>query len=198
MDPAVAQIYGLGYGLWRPEVTPEVEQAALEHHLARRSQRGQVWWTWAEGVVYAEPLVTPPVFFIQVRHLRKTARLKYQSWGDLRVPGGAWMVNERTEVLLIVEGLFDMLVLATVLRRLGRLGRWVPLYTAGGGSRPQIEWIREKARDVDVLLIPDPDPAGKEWATRLKRILRKRVQGVFIPPGMNPDEAVLNGWWPFG
>ena len=193
IPPHIAALYGLGYGLPYPPVPPSVVQAAQKAHMV--TKRG--WWLWAGGVVYAEPPTSPPVF-IQVRHLRSKAPSKYQTWGTLWKPGGAWLVSEETEALIVAEGLFDMLALATVLHALSLLPRVVPVYTVGGGSADQLNWLRTQSlTGRKIYLIPDPDPGGDAWAERIRE--RVRVAGVLRPPeGRDPDEAVLeDGWWPF-
>jgi len=190
VHPEIAQMYGLGFGVPYPAVHPAVVEAAR----AARMTTGKGWWLWAGGVVYAEPPTSTPLF-IQVRHLRKRARHKYQTWGSLQRPGGAWVVRPSTEALIVVEGLFDMLALATALR--GLLPRVVPVYTVGGGSAAQLEWLARQAAKRRLFLVPDGDAAGEAWVARLRKRIPVPVE-VFEPPsGMDPDEAVLHGWWPF-
>ncbi len=193
ISPEIAAVYGLGYGVPYPRVHKAVLEAGREARLV--SRRG--WWLWAGGVVYADP-PTPPHLFIQVRHLRKKSPSKYQTWGTLHRPGGSWLVSDDTEALIVTEGQFDMLALATVLYSQKLLGRVAPVYTAGGGSAAQLEWLRTQARKGrKIYLIPDPDPGGDAWVERIRE--RVRVAGVFRPPeGRDPDEAILmDGWWPF-
>ena len=192
IHPRIAQMYGLGYGVAYPDAPPAVQKAGREARLV--TARG--WWLWAGGVVYADPPAPTPLF-IQVRHLRDNAPSKYQTWGMLSRPGGAWLVSEETEALVVVEGLFDMLALAQILSQ-GLLGRVVPVYTVGGGSTAQLDWLRQqRKRKRRIYLIPDPDPAGNAWVERIReKVGRVRV---FRPPaGRDPDEAILlDGWWPF-
>ncbi len=188
--PEIAMLYGLGFGVPYPLVGNAVVRAA---RAARMVTKGG-WWLWAGGVVYAEPPMPSPIF-IQVRHLRNA--LKYQTWGTLSRPGGAWLVSEETEALVVVEGLFDMLALAQVLQAKGLLGQVVPVYTVGGGSTAQLDWLRQqRKRKRRIYLIPDPDPAGNAWVERIRE--KVRFAGVFRPPAnLDPDEAILEGWWPF-
>jgi len=188
--PAVAAMYGMGYGVPFPPVSQSTLRAAQAHRLA--TDKG--WWIWAGGLVYAEPPMEPVM--IQVRHLREKAYSKYQTWGRLKRPAGAWRVSASTEVLVIVEGMVDMLALAQTFQD-HRLGASViPLYIAGSGSTDIYRWLREKGEKREVFLIPDPDEGGKDWLANLRR---HGVKGeVFWPPnGLDPDEAVLAGWWPF-
>ena len=108
------------------------------------------------------------------------------------------MASDVTEDFIVVEGLFDMLAFAHVLHQMGMLGRIVPVYTVGGGSAAQLEWLQTQARKGrKIYLVPDPDPGGDAWVERIRE--RVRVAGVFLPSeGRDPDEAILeDGWWPF-
>ncbi|HEY57642.1 MAG TPA: toprim domain-containing protein [Anaerolineae bacterium] len=188
--PIVASMYGVGYGLPFPPVSQAVLKAAQAHRLA--TDKG--WWIWAGGLVYAEPPLEPQM--IQVRHLRDKAYSKYQTWGRLNRPAGAWRVGPNTQALVVVEGMIDMLALAQVFHDHNLGNKIIPLYLAGSGSTRAYEWLRETAERRHLFLIPDADEGGKDWLTNLRR---HGVKGeVFFPPdGLDPDEAVLDGWWPF-
>jgi len=184
-------MYGVGYGVAYPPVSPTVLKVAQAHHIA--TKRG--WWIWAGGLIYADPPLEPEM--IQVRHLREKAYSKYQTWGRLNHPAGTWRVGHTTQVLVVVEGMIDMLALAQVFYDRGLGITVVPLYLAGSGSTRAYEWLREREkRGREILLIPDPDDGGKDWLANLRRY---GVKGqVFWPPdGLDPDEAILAGWWPF-
>jgi len=188
--PAIASMYGVGYGVPFPPVSPATLRAAQAHRLA--TDKG--WWIWAGGVVYTDPPMRPQM--VQVRHLREKAYSKYQTWGRLNRPAGAWRVGATTEALVVVEGMVDMLALAQAFQDHGLGNAVIPLYLAGSGSARSYEWLREKAGKRELILVPDPDDGGKDWIANLRR---HGVKGqVFWPPdGLDPDEAVLAGWWPF-
>jgi len=188
--PAVASMYGMGYGVPYPTVPPIVLEAAKAHRLA--TDKG--WWIWAGGLIYADPPLDPQM--IQVRHLRKKAYSKYQTWGRLNRPAGAWRVSHTTQVLVVVEGMIDMLALAQAFQDHGLGNTVIPLYLAGSGSAKAYEWLREKGKKREIFLVPDDDAGGRDWLTNLRK---HKVKGkVFTPPnGLDPDEAVLAGWWPF-
>jgi len=192
VSPRIAMLYGLGVGPGRlSKVSPGTIRAALKANLVSDDTG---WWKWDRGVVYADPPTAPDV--IQVRHLRKT-RLKYQTWGEQIHPYGAWRISSKTETLISVEGMFDMLVLASVIEQRGLSGKVVPLYT--GGATPSfeiLEWYAQ-AKKYRHILIPDVDEAGMGWMDTLSRVLHDADLRVCIPPGeLDPDEALLSGWWP--
>lgn len=202
--PAIASMYGVGYGVAYPAVGEVTLQAARAWRMA--TDNG--WWLWADGVVYAEPPLEPQ--WIQVRHSeerrrqarRRGRRLpKYQTWGRLAAqgatPGGAWRITASTQALVVVEGLVDMLALAQVFHDRGLGNRVVPVYLAGGGSAAMYAWLREKAARYQVFLVPDPDEGGKDWVANLKRHRVQAARVLWPPEGRDPDEAVLAGWWPF-
>ena len=112
--PQIILMYGLGYGLSRPQVHLETLKAAQYSKLV--SRKG--WWLWAQGVVYAEPLSSPSA--IQVRHRREDARNKYQTWGRQLIPYGSWRIADQTETLVSVEGMLDMLIFAQALEERAR------------------------------------------------------------------------------
>lgn len=186
--------YGLGFGLAKPPVDGEVTKAAKAANLAVEGKRG-TWWLWSGGIVYADPPDRPQV--IQVRHLRPKATKKYQMWGTGRnKPLGAWRITANTEVLLVVEGLFDMLVFAEHLRRRRLFGQVIPV-SLGGATPPAavLDWLAEWPRGL--VFVPDPDDAGLEAVERIREV-RDGDDLVAIPPdGLDPDEAVLAGWWPW-
>ncbi|NPV86306.1 MAG: hypothetical protein HPY45_09900 [Anaerolineae bacterium] len=191
LRPYTAMLYGLGYGVPRPPVTPQVWAAARELRLIN----GHDWWLWAGGIVYADPPSSPTI--IQVRHLREGAP-KYQSWGRLGNPLGAWRITPQTRVVVVVEGMFDMLVIAQALYD-HRLENVIPVYTSSAAVSHTMRVWFEKKRDVEYILIPDPDEAGRDWEKSLMAAIRKSGSPVRIerpPEGLDPDEAVLQGWWP--
>lgn len=195
--PYTAMLYGLGYGIPRPAVTPQVWRAARELMLVNRQHD---WWLWAGGIVYADPPFMPTFIQVrhQVRHLRDGAP-RYQSWGRLSSPLGAWRIETQTRVVVVVEGLFDMLVVAQALHDRRIDNYVVPVYTAGAAiSRTMREWFESK-NGLNYFLIPDPDEAGRDWERNLTATIRKSGSAVQVarpPKGLDPDEAVLQGWWP--
>lgn len=191
---ATAVEYGLGFGLARPPVDTEVVKAAEAANLAVEGKRG-LWWLWSGGIVYADPPDRPQV--VQVRHLRPKATKKYQMWGVGRnKPLGTWRITANTEVLLVVEGLFDMLVFAEHLRRRRLFGQVVPV-SLGGATPPAavLDWLARWPRAL--IFVPDPDEAGIQAVERIREA-RDGDDLVAVPPdGLDPDEAVLSGWWPW-
>ena len=97
--PYTALTYGLGYGLPSPKVHRDTIETARNSRLV--AQDGH--WLWAGGVVYADPLTHPVT--IQVRHLRKRTNKKYQTWGRLTQPLGAWRMKASTQIVVVLEGL---------------------------------------------------------------------------------------------
>ena len=174
-----------------PPVAPQVWAAARDLHLIN----GQDWWLWAGGILYADPPTSPTI--IQVRHLREGAP-KYQSWGRLVEPLGAWRVTPQTRMIVVVEGMFDMLVVAQALHDRRLDGEVVPVYTSSAAvSRALRVWFEAK-RKVEYVLIPDPDEAGRDWERVITAAIRKSGCPFRVarpPDGSDPDEAVVRGWW---
>ena len=51
----------------------------------------------------------------------------------------------------------------------------------------------------DYVLLQDPDQAGLEWVESVSASIRHGGAPVitYTPPNqLDPDEAILNGWWP--
>jgi len=194
LRPNATLTYGLGYGVPLPNVHLEVVQAARQARLVAND--GQ--WLWAGGLVYADPPVNP--IAIQVRHLRSDVDKKYQTWGRLTRPLGSWRFTPATRTVIVSEGLLDMLVIAQALRDRREDKTTSVIYTGGASpSRPMLEWFAACA--YEFLLIPDPDEAGRGWAKVLKAAIRRgegQAQVVRTPDGLDPDQAVLSGWWPIG
>lgn len=186
--------YGLGYGVPLPNVQLETMQAARQARLVA----GDGHWLWAGGVVYADPPVNPAA--IQVRHLRQDQDKKYQTWGRLTRPLGAWRLKASPQIVVVVEGLFDMLVFAQAIHD-RRSEHTCPVFTGGASvSWAMRQWFAEH-NQYGYLLIPDPDEAGVAWTKALHTAIRKGkgVCRVVQPPdGLDPDQALLQGWWPDG
>lgn len=198
--PYTALTYGLGYGLPSPRVHRDTVETARSSRLVARDGH----WLWAGGVVYADPLTRPVT--IQVRHLRRrtdNVRLrvkKYQTWGRLRQPLGAWRIKASTQIIVCVEGLFDMLTFAQALHD-RQMEDVVPVFTGGASvSWAMRSWFQQNHK-VGYLLVPDPDEAGREWEKTIRASIRKGKGVSFTmhpPDGLDPDEAILQGWWPEG
>jgi len=191
ISPAVASAYGLGYGLAFPRVSRETLEAAQEAGLARRDGL----WQWAGGIILPDPPVGPRA--VQVRHLRPGAPLKYQTWGRLERPFGAWRVRPATRLVIATEGAFDALALAGALEAEGLFPEAVAVATWGASpSRPILEWLRNWRGEL--WLLPDGDEAGREWARRIGQGRRRERTTVILPPdGLDPDEAIRAGWRPW-
>ena len=122
--PYTALTYGLGYGLPAPKVHRDTVETARSSRLVAQDGR----WLWSGGVVYADPLTRPVT--IQVRHLSKRMDKKYQTWGRLTQPLGAWRLKASTQIVVVVEGMFDMLAFAQALHD-RQTETVVPVFTGG-------------------------------------------------------------------
>ena len=203
LRPYTSLVYGLGYGQPLPAVHREVIRAAEQSLMLRRDGT----WLWAGGVVYADPPTHPAVLnlrYIPDEQLPKGARnftpkKRHKTWGRRVQPLGAWRINGRTHTLIVLEGLFDMLVTAQKLHDLGREADTVAVYTNGSSpSARMLAWFAEH-NQYEYLLIRDPDEAGQTWEARVSEVIRYGGAPVhcLCPPGtLDPDEAILNGWWP--
>jgi hypothetical protein len=194
LRPSAALTYGLGFGVPLPNVHLEVIQAARRARLVAEDGH----WLWAGGLVYADPPVHP--ITIQVRHLRPGSDKKYQTWGRLHRPLGSWRLTRRTRTVIVLEGLLDMLIVAQALRDRREDGFIGVVYTGGSSpSRPMLEWFA--ACGFEFLLIPDPDEAGRGWTRALNAAIQRgngQVRVAHTPDDLDPDQAVLRGWWPEG
>jgi DNA primase len=192
--PHTALTYGLGYGLPNPKVRQDIIEKARRSRLI--GQNG--CWLWAGGVIYADPPTQPVT--IQVRHLRLEVDKKYQTWGRLSQPLGAWRIKPSTQIVISVEGLFDMLVFAQALHD-RNLESIIPVFTGGAAvSWSMRKWFEEH-NQFGYLLVPDPDKAGKEWTKTIHSAIHKGkgvCHNAHTPKGLDPDEAILQGWWPEG
>jgi hypothetical protein len=203
LRPYTSLVHGLGYGLPIPAVHRNVIQAAEQSLILRRDGT----WLWAGGVVYADPPTHPTVLnvrYIPDEQLPKGTRnfvpkKNHKTWGQRIQPLGAWRITEQTRTLVVVEGLFDMLVTAQKLHELGREADTVAVYTNGASpSAKMLDWFSHQNR-YEYILIRDPDKAGQEWEVSVSVAIRHGGASVhcLCPPGtLDPDEAILSGWWP--
>ena len=203
LRPHTSLVYGLGYGQPFPTVHPEVLQAAEQSLMLRRDGS----WLGAGGVVYADPPTHPAVLnvrYIPAEQLPKgtrrfTPKKNHKTWGRRVQPLGAWRITDRTRTLVVLEGLFDMLVTAQKLHELGRETDTVPIYTNGASpSAKMLAWFSEHTR-YEYILIRDPDQAGQEWEESISAAIRHggAPRHCLCPPDtLDPDEAILSGWWP--
>jgi hypothetical protein len=203
VTPYIALVYGLGYGLPVPCVHREIMEAAKQSMMVRRDGT----WLWAGGVVYADPPTHPSVMnvrYIPEEQLPKGTRnftpaKNHKTWGNRLQPLGSWRITPGTHTIIVLEGLFDMLIAAQKIHQLGRDGEVVAVYTNGASpSAKMLQWFREHNR-YEYVLLSDPDKAGDEWTEHLTDAIRSGgadVQSLRPPAPLDPDEAILSGWWP--
>jgi hypothetical protein len=211
-----ALVYGLAYGQPSPYISKETALSAYESKLVLRNGI----WLWAGGVVYADPINKPTV--LNVRYIpdeRLPAGTRpfpieenHHTWGVRQAPLGSWRITSSTRVLLVVEGLFDMLVGAQTVGERHLHPEVVTVYTNGASPvYRMLDWFTANATNYDFVLIPDQDKAGLGGWDEVKQ---KNVLGwlqhitgaidkgggrhcvINTPNGLDPDEAFLSGWWP--
>jgi hypothetical protein len=198
VSPYTALVYGLGYGIPVPRVSPEITSAAKQSLMVRADGS----WLWAGGVVYADPPTHPTV--MNVRYIPDidrsfTPEKNHKTWGIRIQPLGSWRIQPTTRTVIVLEGLFDMLITAQKIHQLGREADTVAVYTNGASPAAKMkQWFSEHSL-FDYILLQDPDPAGEEWTDTLTTCIQAGGAQVctFIPPDqLDPDEAILKGWWP--
>ena len=201
--PYTALVYGLGYGIPIPRVHREIIEAATQSMMVRRDGT----WLWAGGVVYADPPTQPTV--MNVRYIPEeqlpqgTRKFKpeknHKTWGNRIQPLGSWRITQSTRTLIVLEGLFDMLITAQKIHQLGREADTVAVYTNGASPAAKMHrWFSEH-NEYDYVLLRDPDKAGTEWAQAVSASIRHggaKVRTLKPPDQLDPDEAILSGWWP--
>jgi hypothetical protein len=201
--PYTALVYGLGYGIPIPRVHREVTEAATQSMMVRRDGT----WLWAGGVVYADPPTQPTV--MNVRYIPEeqipqgTRKFKpeknHKTWGNRIQPLGSWRITQSTRTLIVLEGLFDMLITAQKIHLLGREADTVAVYTNGASPAAKMHrWFSEH-NEYDYVLLRDPDKAGMEWSQAVSASIRHggaKVRALKPPDQLDPDEAILSGWWP--
>jgi len=201
--PYTTLVYGLGYGIPTPQVHREIIEAARQSLMVRRDGT----WSWAGGVIYADPPTHPTVMnvrYIPAEQLPKGTRTfmpakNHKTWGNRVQPLGSWRITPRTRALIVLEGLFDMLITAQKLNQLGREADTVAVYTNGASPSAKMHrWFSEH-NQYEYVLLRDPDKAGLEWVQSVSDSIRHGGANVcaFEPPDkLDPDEAILSGWWP--
>lgn len=177
-------------------------------------------WLWAGSVVYADPINQPTV--INVRYIPDD-RLpggtrpfpieeNHHTWGVRQTPLGSWRITSSTRVLIVVEGLFDMLIGAQIVGERNLHPEVVTVYTNGASPvYRMLDWFTIHATRFDFVLIPDPDKAGlgvwdeakkknvPGWLQHVSSAIEKgggRHCVIQTPDRLDPDEAFLSGWWP--
>ncbi len=201
--PYTALVYGLGYGIPTPSVHHEIVEAAKQSLMIRQDGT----WLWAGGVVYADPPSQSNVMnvrYIPEEQLPKGTRKfkpekNHKTWGNRIQPLGSWRITQLTRTLIVLEGLFDMLITAQKIHQLGREADTVAVYTNGASPAAKMHrWFSEHNK-YDYVLLRDPDKAGMEWAQAVSASIRHggaKVRTLKPPDGLDPDEAILSGWWP--
>jgi hypothetical protein len=203
LRPYTSLVYGLGYGLPVPAVHRNVIEAAEQSLMLRRDGT----WLWAGSVVYADPPTHPAVLNVRYIPTEKLPRgtrnfvpkKNHKSWGRRLQPLGAWRITGATRTLIVLEGLFDMLITAQKLHELGREADTVAVYTNGASpSAKMLDWFSRHTR-YEYILIRDPDKAGQEWEESVSAAIRHGgapIHCLCPPDTLDPDEAILSGWWP--
>lgn len=203
--PYTALVYGLGYGIPVPKVHHATQEAARQSMLVRNDGI----WLWAGGAVYADPPTHPTVLnvrYIPEEDLPKGTRpfmpkKNHKTWGNRIQPLGSWRVKSTTRTIIVLEGLFDMLITAQKIHQIGRDADTVAVYTNGASPAAKVlQWLTEH-NQYEYLLIRDPDEAGKEWSKTVSATIRHggaKVRSLRTPDKLDPDEAILRGWWPSG
>ena len=201
VTPYTAMMYGLGYGIGNPAVSYSTTDAGYKLGMVYHRE-----WLWSESVVYADPVTDPAVLNVRylpseyMRHGRgfELGKHPHRTWGDRLAPLGAWRITERTQAVMVVEGLFDMLVSAQFLDQRGLYPDIACVYTNGASPSAEIiEWFGE--HDYDYFLIQDMDKGGDDWTATLTRVMNEKgfkYTLIYPPVDMDPDQAFLSGWWP--
>ena len=215
-------VYGLGYGQPKPVISDYSWKMANESRLLIKDT-----WLWAGSVVYADPLINPTVIncrYIPEEQLPAKERWfdiqdRHRTWGNRVVPLGSWRITAQTEVIMVVEGMFDMLVGAQTIASRGLHPEVVCVYTNGAKPASQIvNWFTEHAKRYYFIFIPDQDGAGvgefrdiqhqdgsteHRWLDGWKQVLEKAIKDgggkydfINTPDKLDPDEAFLQDWWP--
>lgn len=205
LHPYTALVYGLGYGIPVPRVQREIIAAARQSLMVRHDGI----WLWAGGVVYADPPTHPSVMnvrYIPAEYLAPRTRnfmpLKnHKTWGSRIRPLGSWRITASTRTVIVLEGLFDMLIAAQKIHDLNRDADTVAVYTNGASPSAKMHSWFNRHGQYEYVLLRDPDKAGQEWAKTVSESIRGgggKVRVLRPPDLLDPDEAILSGWWPPG
>ena len=198
-----ALVYGLGYGNPAPVVRASVIRSAKQSLMVRRDGK----WLWAGAVVYADPPVRPTV--INARYIPDSLLPpgtrnfippeNHKTWGNRIQPLGAWRLRSTTKKIIVLEGLFDLLVTAQKIHELGLDESVSAVYTNGASpAHRMLAWFSRNGQ-YEYILIHDPDNAGLQWCESVSGAIRQVTPSVRIistPGKLDPDEAILGGWWP--
>jgi hypothetical protein len=203
VTPYTALVYGLGYGIPVPKVHGDIIKAARQSMMVRRDGI----WLWAGGAVYADPPIHPTVMnvrYIPEEQIPKGTRnftpmKNHKTWGVRSQPLGSWRITPTTQTIVVLEGLFDMLITAQKIHQIGREADTVAVYTNGASPSAKMHrWFSEH-NQYEYVLLRDPDKAGVEWSKSVSASIRHRggkVRTLKPPDKLDPDEAILSGWWP--
>ena len=195
-------LYGLGFGLPVPAVSQKTIKFARQSRLVGYSGV----WLWAGGVVYTDPPDKPSV--LNVRYLDAeqltpgtrdfTPNGKHKTWGRRTQPLGVWRMKTTTEWVFVVEGIFDMFVFAQSFRDRNLEHHVMAACTNGASpAKPVLDWF--KTNPYKYVLVPDSDQAGRLWTQKLTATIRQGGGSIWVANtlgNLDPDEAVLQGWWP--
>jgi hypothetical protein len=205
VTPYTALVYGLGYGIPVPKVHGDIIKAARQSMMVRRDGI----WLWAGGAVYADPPIHPTVMnvrYIPEEQIPKGTRnftpmKNHKTWGVRSQPLGSWRITPTTQTIVVLEGLFDMLITAQKIHQIGRDADTVAVYTNGASPSAKMHrWFSEHSQ-YEYVLLRDPDKAGVEWSKSVSASIRHgggKVRTLKPPEKLDPDEAILSGWWPSG
>jgi hypothetical protein len=205
VTPYTALVYGLGYGIPVPKVHGDIIKAARQSLMVRRDGI----WLWAGGAVYADPPIHPTVMnvrYIPEEQIPKGTRnftpmKNHKTWGVRSQPLGSWRITPTTQTIVVLEGLFDMLITAQKIHQIGRDADTVAVYTNGASPSAKMHrWFSEHSQ-YEYVLLRDPDKAGVEWSKSVSASIRHgggKVRTLKPPEKLDPDEAILSGWWPSG
>jgi DNA primase len=126
---------------------------------------------------------------------------RHRSWGRRVQPLGSWRITPSTRTILVVEGLFDMLIAAQKIHQLGHEQATVAVYTNGASPAARVlRWFTQH-NQYKYVLLRDTDEAGREWAIKILVALRQggaEVRAMKPPGDLDPDGAILKGWWNLG
>jgi len=75
------------------------------------------------------------------------------------------------------------------------------VYTNGASpSAKMLHWFTDH-NQYEYVLLRDPDEAGREWARTVSAAIRHggaKARTLRPPDNLDPDEAILRGWWNSG